>query len=290
MDAHHITTADELQWVTPNIKAPRLKQGIFDSAAAHTKVSYFIYTPEAYDKEPVHRFPVLYWLQGGTMQGVPFLVQHFDAAIKANKIPPMLIVFANGKFMSMWVNSKDGKTPMESVVIKDLVPHIDATYRTMTSRQARAVEGFSAGGYGAGRLGFKYSEIFGAVSMLSAGPLQQELKVGQSPRATRHEVENLMTRTYGNDQEYFKAQSPWATVEQYATKIRSSLLIRQVVGEQDEVYENNRKFDAHLTKLHIPHEFIVVPGVGHDTSAVLNGLGEKNWAFYRMAFANLATR
>lgn len=53
----------------------------------------------------------------------------------------------------MWTDSKDRATPLESVV-EELVPHIDTTYRTLTGREAREIEGFSTGGYGAALIGF----------------------------------------------------------------------------------------------------------------------------------------
>ena len=59
---------------------------------------------------------------------------------------------------------------METIILKELVPHIDETYRTLASRQGRLIEGFSMGGYGAARLAFKHHEIFGAASILARGP------------------------------------------------------------------------------------------------------------------------
>ena len=43
--------------------------------------------------------------------------------------------------------SKGGTAPMESVLIKNLIPHIDATYRTIATRAGRAIEGHSMGGW-----------------------------------------------------------------------------------------------------------------------------------------------
>jgi hypothetical protein len=40
-----------------------------------------------------------------------------------------------------------------------------------------------------------------------------------------------------------------------------------------------------LRQLRIEHEFLKVPGVAHDTMALLEGVGEENWEFYRAAFA-----
>ena len=141
------------------MRAPRVEFHTFDSAAAKAKVSYHLYTPEAYDTEKEQRFPVLYWLHGtgGGRAGIAPLSAFFDRAIREGKIPPMLIVFPNGLATSMWCDSKDGSVPMETVVVKELVPHVDATFRTVAAREGRLIEGFSMGGYGAARLGLQVS-------------------------------------------------------------------------------------------------------------------------------------
>ncbi len=273
------------QWVTPVIRAPRLEHHTFDSAAAKAKVSYHLYTPELYDTEKERRFPVLYWLHGtgGGLGGVPYLVTHFDTAIRAGKTPPMLVVFANGLTSSMWCDSKDGSVPMETVVVKELVPHIDATFRTIASREGRLIEGFSMGGYGAARLGFTYPDEFGAISILAGGPLDVQFK---GPRATANpeERERILNTVYGGDMEYFKGQSPWVLAERAARAVRGKTRIRQVVGDRDSTLPLNRDFDAHLTKLEIPHSFTVLPKVSHDTMAVFDALGEQHWEFYRALF------
>jgi hypothetical protein len=47
----------------------------------------------------------------------------------------------------------------------------------------------------------------------------------------------------------------------------------------------NRAYSEHLKKLNIAHTFTIVPSVGHDTLALLKGLGEANWEFYRAALS-----
>jgi enterochelin esterase-like enzyme len=183
----------------------------------------------------------------------------------------------------MWCNSKDGKTPVESVVIQELLPHIDTTYRTIANREGRIIEGFSMGGYGAARLGFKYPDKFGAVSMLAGGPLDLQL-MGPRAIANPEERTRILKNVYGGDIEYFKSQSPWVLAEKNAATVRGKILLRQVIGDRDFTLALNRAFDAHLTKLMIPHAFIILPNVAHDTMAVIDALGEKNWEFYRAAF------
>ena len=282
--------ASPLPWVTRQVSAPGVEFHTFESRLAKTTVSFHIYKPAAYNAEPQRRFPVLYWLHGtgGGLPGIAPLSRLFDDAIRAGKIPPMLIVFANGLATSMWCDSKDGAVPMESLVITELVPHVDASFRTIGSRRGRLIEGFSMGGYGAARLGFTYPDLFGAVSILAGGPLDLEFA---GPRAMGNPREReYILRTFGSDLDYFKAQSPIRIAERHADAIRGAVRVRIVVGTRDATYPLNAAYSEHLTALHIPHTFESVPSVAHDTPALLNELGDNNWAFYRAVFADAAPR
>jgi hypothetical protein len=57
-----------------------------------------------------------------------------------------------------------------------------------------------------------------------------------------------------------------------------------VIGDRDETYANNVAFHEHLASLGIAHEWRVLRGIGHDPMAVLRGLDDAHWAFYRRAF------
>jgi len=280
---------DTPQWVLPAVDAPRLRHRVFQSAAARSKVSYHIYTPEVYDTQKKRRFPVLYWLHGsgGGTGGLSPLVKHFGDAVRDGKIPPMIIVFPNGLRNGMWCDSKDGRTPIETILMKEVIPDVDATFRTIPSRTGRIIEGFSMGGYGAARLAFKHPDLFCAVSILGGGPLQRELK--KTPRATPRTREQILRRIYGGGQAYFRAQSPWVLAERHAASLRRGVLIRQCVGELDETLPSNRELHEHLSRLKIPHTFTVLPGVEHNPRALFRAMGESNWGFYRVAFGGDAS-
>ena len=274
-----------LNWTTPAINTERVQYQTFDSTAALSKVSYHIYTPEVYEKEKDRYFPVLYWLHGtgGGLAGIKPLSEFFDDAIRAEKIPPMLVVFPNGLANSMWCDSKDRTVPMETVVIKELIPHVDSTFRTVANRDGRLLEGFSMGGYGAGRLGFVHSEMFGTVSILAGGPMDLEFQ-GPRTRSNPAEREQILHDTFGDDLDDFKARSPLTIAENHATAVSGKSTIRVVVGDRDFTADLNRAYSEHLKKLKVDHEFVVVPGVSHETMRLLKGLGEANWDFYRTAF------
>lgn len=281
-----IAGAQGPSWVTPAVRAPRVTHHTFESSAIQSKASFHAYTPEVYDLEKERRFPVLYWLHGtgGGIAGIAPVSAWFDAAIRDGKMPPVIIVFPNGLATSMWCDSKDGTVPMETIVVNELVPHVDATFRTIAKREGRIIEGFSMGGYGAARLGLKFPEVFGAASCLAGGPLDLDFH-GPRTRANPAERENILRTTFGGDLDYFRSQSPLTLAEKQAATVRGKVIVSVAVGSRDFTAALNREFSSHLKKLNIDHTFIEVPGVGHETLTLLRGMGDEQWQFYRSALA-----
>ena len=282
------------QWATPPVTATGVRYFTFWSPAARATVSFHAYLPPAYTTEPTRRFPVLYGLHGSgsPIAGIPWISNWFGTAMSQGKIPPMIVVFPNGMGASMWCNSKDRTVPMESVVIDDLVPQVDATLRTIASRRGRIIEGFSMGGAGAGRLGLRRPDLFAGVSMLGAGPMQLDFM--DAPKGTDippKERVALFAAVWGSDPAYYLSQHPWTIAEQRAAAhIAACTVIRQGVGALDAMLAPNQDFNVHLQALAVPNGWTVVPGVAHDPSLTLQGLGESGWAFYRAAFETPCTQ
>jgi enterochelin esterase-like enzyme len=271
--------------VTPRVEGSGLSFHTFRSPAAGAEVSFHIYAPPAYAADPDRRFPVVYWLHGsgGGVSGISRLSSLVDEAVATGRVQPFLLVFVNGLRMGMYVDWANGRAPLETVIVQELRPHVDANWRTIATREGRLLDGFSMGGYGAGRFGFRYPELFRSVSMMGAGPMQETLE--RTPRASRVQAEDLLRDVYGGGQDRFRAVSPRRYAEQNAATLARDSRLRLVIGDRDETLENNRDFNEHLTRLGIPHDWIVLPGVGHDPMGVLTALGDRHWAFYRDAFA-----
>lgn len=276
-----------LAWVTDEAKVPRVVFRTFDSKTIGAKVSYHAYIPEAYRKTGA-RLPVLYWLHGtdGGIGGIRPVAKVFDDAIEAGQVPAMIVVFVNGLPRRLWADSKDGASPVETVFITEVIPDVDQTFRTIATRAGRIIEGFSMGGYGAARLGFKYPYLFAGISILAGGPFDLELR-GPRARQNPRLREELLREVCGNDLDYFKAISPWGIAEGAAAALRDKkTAIRHVVGARDDTRDLNREFHERMANLHIPHEFAEVPNVGHDARALLAVLGERNGEFYRRALGH----
>lgn len=272
-------------WITPAAQAVGTQHRLLQSKAAGLPVSYHVYVPKAARDGGKGPYPVLYWLHGtgGGIQGIAPLAGQFEAAIAAGKIPPVIVVFPNGLPKGMWVNSKDGERPIETILIAELIPEIDRLLPTIAAPSGRIIEGFSMGGYGAARIGFKHHRLFGGISILAAGPLDPQFS---GPLATAQPAlrEEILRDAFGGDLDYYRSVSPAVLVSANAAGLRAGPQIQHVIGERDFTLPDNVALNDHMRALGIAVEFIRIPQTGHSTLAVLNGLGERRWAFYRKVF------
>lgn len=275
--------------VTPGSDVPIVRQS-FASNAMNTNVHYYVYLPGVYSIDTARSFPVIYWLHGsgGWPPGVmEMLATRFHKAIEKQKIPPAIVVFLDdGVGETMWVDAKDGKVKMETVVVHEVIPHVDKSFRTLNSSGGRILEGGSMGGYGAARFGFKYPHLFGAVSMLNPGPMQERLIPNEAPTAGASKAQHTLNTVYGGDVEHFRQLSPWQLAIHNADKIRGKLAIRMILGGADPGLKNTKKFSDHLNNLSIAHSVTILENIGHSPKEMFNASGDDYWAFFRDILLN----
>ena len=270
------------RWVTPAVIAPGLEQIVFASRAARTDVSFHVLSPSASVDLPENRFPTLYWLHGtnGATASIRPMATLFAQAMRAGQMPSAFVIFPNGLRDNLWCDSLDGSAPVETVLMQEIIPLVDARFRTIADRSGRVIEGFSMGGFGAGRLGFRYPDLFSGVSMLGAGPLQEEFTPESVAPGNRSLQADLFARVFGSDQSYFRAESPRGLAAADPARLQSGLRLRLAIGADDFSLPANRDFSAFLTSLAIPHALMVVEGVGHNAPRLLGALG---FSFHRSA-------
>ncbi len=136
-----------------------------------------VYTPPDYDADPKAKYPVLYLQHGGGEDETGWAKQghmHFilDNLIAEKKAVPMVVVMEKG------YATKAGEQPaapgpgrgggaFEDVVMKDLIPLIDSTYRTIADRDHRAIAGLSMGAGQAMQIGLTHLDTFSVVAAFS---------------------------------------------------------------------------------------------------------------------------
>jgi endo-1,4-beta-xylanase len=276
-------TPDALQWVDPDHSdSGDLKFKTFRSNTINGDVSYMIYVPPDYEQNKDARYPVLYQLpaSGGTpRRDGPQVTIRIDKAIRAKRIDPMIVVAVNGLAgNTMYADTHDGQYPLESVIIKDLVPHIDATYRTTGSREGRGVNGFSMGGFGAAHLGFKYPDVFGAISIMAPPLIEPGLK-GLPAQAWGR----LFPTAMDGDMEYWKLNNPFELAAKNAGKLRDRTYIRIVAHSENEHWlaPQCEKLHRILAENMVQHEYAFLMNVkGHNPVQCMDTLGDAAFAFF----------
>lgn len=212
------------------------------------------------------------------MKGSIFFRKYLEV-MNNKKTPEVILVFPKGRHYSSYCDSTDGTKPVETVIIKELIPHIDKTYRTVAKREGRSIEGSSMGGFGAFHLAFKYPDLFcAAISLI--GALNDAENIGDR-------YSEGLNRTFGGDKERFRKESPTFLVKKNADKIRGKMAIRLFDGDQDFFYQQNEKFHKLLNDLEIPHTYTILPGVGHDQGKIYREMGMEMFGFYREVFSEV---
>ncbi len=132
-----------------------------------------VYLPPGYDG--ARRYPVIYMLVGFTGTGrmllnvPPFgeaLDARLDRLIGRGRMKPAIVVMPDCKTAyggSQYINSGCNGRYADHL-IKELVPAVDRSFRTLAEGRHRAVMGKSSGGYGAIVHGMWHPDVFGAVA------------------------------------------------------------------------------------------------------------------------------
>jgi enterochelin esterase-like enzyme len=166
-------------WTAPAMSASTGSQVVLrefrSESVAHSKVGtspirrLAIYLPAGYDPE-TRRYPVIYFLPtpfGGYSDcfdkgGARAL---FDTAIAQARIDGFILVSAdmNTPLGCSWYVNSSATGNWDDLMVKEIVPYIDAHFRTIPNRNSRGITGEFMGGYGAIRYGMVHPDIFGSV-------------------------------------------------------------------------------------------------------------------------------
>ena len=147
----------------------------------------------------------------------------------------------------------------ESYIIKELIPEIDAKYRTLADRDHRAIAGLSMGGYGGLKFGLKHPEMFSVVGSFS-GALGAAGWTEKNAGAIARSMDSVFGADQGNETR--KANDIFRMIREITAENAKTLpFIYQSCGTEDFLIQNNHDFLAVLNEKKISHEYREHPGI-----------------------------
>lgn len=216
------------------------------SDAMKKDVMVSVITPDSYDGTKV--YPVVYLLHGysdnhtkwATDGHVGRLADQYD----------VMVVMPDGGFSSWYFDSPImPEYKYETFVSNELIAYVDANFKTIADRGARAITGNSMGGHGAMYLTIRHQDVFANVGSLSGGvdfrPFPEKWHISQRLGTIQEYPENWENNTVINMTHLIQPES---------------LNIIFDCGSEDFFYEVNCNLHKKLLEENIPHEFHSRPG------------------------------
>lgn len=223
----------------------------------------FVYTPPGYDVNSALRYPVVYIQHGGgedergwAEQGKTDIIM--DNLIAEKKAQPMIVVIANGNVSTgRGGYSSEGMAAFKKEMTQNIVPFIDANYRTLADPRNRAICGLSMGGGQSFYVGLESLDYFGSVGIFSSGIFGGIQNPSGSTFNAEKEIPGLLSKS-----------------DEFNKKLD---LFYISCGEQDMRLEHTRKAVAKMKENGLDVEFNSFPG-------------DHEWQVWRKSLHDFASR
>ena len=275
----------------------RVEYAHHHSQALGVDKTFLVYVPAGYDDAPAKRWPVFYYLHGLTSPETEWVqVGKLDEAADTLHLGALVVMpDADDGF---YIDSatpidydacmRDGtglfdtqadhdstcvhRRAYETYIAKELVAHVDATYRTIASREGRAIAGVSMGGYGALSIGLRHPDEYAAVAshsgvatLLYSGPRpyvsgQVHVAPALAERSAAKVIAHWTEILFGDDLATWRAHDPAVLVESLPANAPAIYLD---CGTEDKFVDEARFIDDRLTAHHVAHVAFFGPG-NHD--------------------------
>ena len=228
----------------------RTTVGAFHSDALDDQLHFLVRLPAGYGTS-TRRYPVIYFLHGlpagpSSYKNLAWVGQALDSARRQ----AILVIPQGTRKVSGDPEYLDwGPGHNWATALADELPaYIDTHFRTIASRDGRALVGVSAGGYGASNLGLHHPQTFSVVESWS-GYFEPTDPSGETALDLGSPAANAA-----------------ATVHAMANTLRTQFrryptFLAFYVGRQDTRFaQDNRQLDAELTRAAVPHVFALYSG------------------------------
>jgi S-formylglutathione hydrolase FrmB len=239
--------------------AAEVRTGSFHSDSLDRDVTYAVDLPPSY-AEGGGPYPTIYALHG-LFESSAFwerrgLASIYRGLVEAHEIPEAIVVLPDGG-NSFFVNAGGGR--YQDLVTRDLVAHVESTYRVIPGREGRALLGISMGGYAALRIALSEPRAFGVVATHSAMVLQQ-IPTPAAGAGRWHM--SAFNRVFGDpiDEALWTASDPLAWAEKAIAGEVPPLYFDCGTEDRFGLFAGNEALHTRLLARGIRHEFALRPG------------------------------
>jgi enterochelin esterase-like enzyme len=177
--AVELPARDQDFYTIQNVPHGQLREIYFHSDSTNSERRAFVYTPPGYETNPGQRYPVLYLQHGwgeneygwGNQGRVPEIM---DNLIAAGQTKPFLIVMTYGMTNDVRFGHMNefSIVPFETVLVKELIPYVDAHFRTLADQPHRAMAGLSMGGMETKTITLRDLDTFSSIGLFSGGSIK----------------------------------------------------------------------------------------------------------------------
>jgi S-formylglutathione hydrolase FrmB len=232
-----------------------------NSKLVNAALSYRVVVPAHYTSpaQAKQRYPVLYLLHG--------YGGHYDNWVSKTRLREyaslyqFIIVTPEGN-NGWYTDSATAPTAKyESYILQELIPDVQRRYRTLETREGRAIAGLSMGGYGALKFGVKHPEMFAFAASLS-GALDAAVWTENDLREFGTALPRSIMETFGPAGSPTRAANDLMKLvrDVPADRLTSLPYLYLDCGTEDGLLSFSRKLADLLRERKIPHEYRELPG------------------------------
>ena len=270
----------------------------FFSPALGVEKHYVVYLPPSYATAPARRYPVAFYLHGLTGNEADWVslasIDVVADSLIAGGSPEMIVVMPDGDD-GWYTNWEEAPQPYgaclvdtllnrgapalcvvqaryEDYIARDLVRHVDSTYRTLGDRRHRGIVGLSMGGFGAVTVALEHPDVFSAAASHSGvlSPLYAGPHPFAAPAHYHRSIDSLaadwrgiweaIAPAFGRTIASWTARDPAQLARRLAAARGPMPALFIDVGTQDRLADQARAFQAELAALGIASTYAEWPG------------------------------
>lgn len=240
------------QGADPNAKS-RLQERTFQSSALGRPMHYRILLPAGYFGS-TKSYPVLYLLHGwaGDYKNWSSLT---NLTYYAKDLSLIIVMPDAGN--SWYVDSATvPQDKFDQYIVRDLISEIDGHWRTLRSRQQRAIAGLSMGGYGALKFALRYPDTFSVAASTSGALNAADTELG----ASRSDLQPSLVKVFGPENSKVRADNDVYSLAKSADPKSAPYLYLDCGSSDTTFLPPNRKFAALLSERKFSYEYHEYPG------------------------------